>query len=1072
MMTETVASASELAEQAVARARAMVAASHAATTRSEWRRRRRLGRLLRDDAGRRFLLGLTDEVLRAATPAGTVGRLRRLGAPAVLGVADRTLVRAGGLAGRIAPALVARLVEARVRRETAGMVVDAGPGPLARHLARRSAAAVVANVNPLGEAVLSDAEADQRFDLLLATMRRPDVHYVSVKVSAIVAGIDVLAFDAEVARIVARLRVLYRHAAREAVFVNLDMEEYRDLAVTVAAFTTVLVEASLLNLDAGIVLQAYLPDAHREAAQLCAWANERRRAGGGRLKIRIVKGANLAMERVEAELAGWEQAPYASKVETDASFKRLLDEVLTAGDPDAVEVGVASHNVFDVAWALERRGRDPRPARIGLEMLEGMAPAEARVAQDQAGGIVLYTPVVQRRDFDAALAYLSRRLEENSAPENYLRALFDIVPGSPELDGQEQRFRQAVAAMATVSDQPRRAPSPRRGEPGRFHNEPDTDFTSPDARAAVRDALATPPVPPAWDVIDHIAAIDHAVSRARQAAQVAPSTHERRGWLAAVAEVVVAERFGTVALMAGVTAKTVREGDVEVSEAADFARYCAASTLTIDELARDGVHAEPLGVVVVAAPWNFPYAIPLGGVVGALAAGNAVILKPAPEAVAVGAHIVDQLHRAGVPVDRVQLVVCPDNEVGQHLVTHPGVDRVVLTGSVETAQRFLAWRPELSLTAETSGKNAIVVTASADLDDVIRDLVRSAFGNAGQKCSAASLAIVEADVLEHTRFVRRLADAVNSLRVGWPSELGTQMGPLIAPPEGKLQRALTTLDEGEEWLVAPRQLDDTGRLWSPGVRVGVRAGSWFHRTECFGPVLGIMRAENLDHAIELQNATDFGLTGGIHALDASEVERWLAGVEVGNAYVNRHITGAIVQRQPFGGWKASSVGGGAKAGGPDWVLGLTRPVARGVVPADSLPAWWRSWYGCEHDPSGLRAESNVLRYRPLRGVVVRHDGGGRLGSLEQAAALTGTPVVWSGPEEPEAALAARLGSLRVERLRLVGVAPGAELLRAAHAAGVAVDRTPVTGHGRVELGRWLAEQSVSITRHRHGHVAG
>src|SRR5690606_21540539 len=213
--------------------------------------------------------------------------------------------------------------------------------------------------------------------------------------------------------------------------------------------------------------------------------------------------------------------------------------------------------------------------------------------------------------------------------------------------------------------------------------------------------------------------------------------------------------------------------------------------------------------------------------------------------------------------------------------------------------------------------------------------VMSAFGHSGQKCSAASLGILVGSAGHSERLLRQLVDAVRSLRVGWPTNLGPTMGPVIAPPEGKLRRALTTLEPGERWLVEPRQLDGTGRLWSPGLKDGVAPGSFFHLTECFGPVLGIMRADTLEEALELQNATAYGLTGGLHSLDEEEIDHWLEHVEVGNAYVNRHITGAIVQRQSFGGWKSSVVGPGAKAGGPnymsqlgDWTLdGLPRRTA-------------------------------------------------------------------------------------------------------------------------------------------------
>ena len=390
--------------------------------------------------------------------------------------------------------------------------------------------------------------------------------------------------------------------------------------------------------------------------------------------------------------------------------------------------------------------------------------------------------------------------------------------------------------------------------------------------------------------------------------------------------------------MARETDKTVREGDPEVSEGIDMARWAATSTHTLDELASDGVACVPLGVVLVAGPWNFPYAIPANGVVGAIAAGNAVILKPAPEALATAAELVRQLHEAGIPDDVVQLVRCPDDEVGRHLVTHEGVDAVVLTGSYDTARLFLDWKPSLRLLAETSGKNAMVITGAADVDLAIKDLVRSAFGHAGQKCSAASLAIVEAELLDDPHFLARLADAVRSLRVGPATDLATMVGPVIHPPDGPLRRALTRLDEGERWLVEPRLVGGDGRLWTPGVRVGVQPGSWFHRTECFGPVLGVMRAGDLDHAIELQNGTDFGLTGGLQSLDPAEIAHWLERVEVGNAYVNRHMTGAIVRRQPFGGWKRSSVGRGAKAGGPDDILRFVRPTVAGP-PVDATASY-------------------------------------------------------------------------------------------------------------------------------------
>jgi RHH-type proline utilization regulon transcriptional repressor/proline dehydrogenase/delta 1-pyrroline-5-carboxylate dehydrogenase len=431
----------------------------------------------------------------------------------------------------------------------------------------------------------------------------------------------------------------------------------------------------------------------------------------------------------------------------------------------------------------------------------------------------------------------------------------------------------------------------------------------------------------------------------------------------------------------------------------------------------------------------------------------------------------------------LQFVACPDTEVGQRLITHPAVDTVVLTGAYDTAQLFLGWKPSLRLLAETSGKNAVVVTAAADVDAAIRDVVRSAFGHAGQKCSAASLCIVEAALYDDPSFLRRLAETVRSVRVGEGADPATMTGPLIAPPQGNLLRALTTLEPGEQWLVEPRQLDDASRLWSPGVRTGVQPGSWFHMTECFGPVLGVMRATDLDDAIALQNATPYGLTGGLQSLDPAEIVHWLDRVEVGNAYVNRHITGAIVQRQPFGGWKRSSIGGAPKAGGPGYVAAFAH-IDRADTAPDTAPDTtldtasftepWRNEFAIELDRSGIAAERNGLRSRPLPHVVVRADAtaaaSGARAVAELAASITGTPTTWSIVDtQTEAALIERLRQLQPTKLR--ALCPISDDLRAAcHALDVTVDESPVTTFGPIELPRWLREQSISETRHRYGRL--
>jgi RHH-type proline utilization regulon transcriptional repressor/proline dehydrogenase/delta 1-pyrroline-5-carboxylate dehydrogenase len=1075
-----------LVERAVELAERLLAASLASATRQEQRRLRRLARLIGDDAGRELVQRLTDDVLRIHDPARAATRFRDVvrscGSLAALGVPDAVGLRLAGRLAPLVPRLMMPVVSWRIRRETEGVVLSAHDPDFARHVARRARERVRLNVNVLGEAILSDAEAETRLRAVRARLARPDVDYVSVKISAVVANLDPIAFDDSLDRVATALRDLYRDALQHSPpkFVNLDMEEYKDLELTVTAFVRVLDEREFGALDAGIVLQAYLPDAHATLEQLGCWALERQQRAGGRIKVRIVKGANLAMERVDAEQHGWVQAPYFTKAEVDASYKALLRSALRAEWSPALRVGVASHNLFDVAWALLLREGLDDPARVEIEMLEGMAPAQARAVNEAAGGLLLYAPVVAPHDLDASIAYLSRRLDENTSPENFLRALFTLRPGTPEFAAEADRFRASVAASHDVSTISHRGdPAERDRSTEEFENEPESDFAVARIRSAARHGTAASPGPFTAD----IAEIDGIMARATAAgAEWASSPlSRRRELLDAIAAAMAAHRFDTMATMAEEAGKTYRESDPEISEATDFARYYGREgTRTIAMLREDGLTVDGRGVVLVVAPWNFPLAIPAGGVLAALAAGNAAILKPAPETRRTAWALVQQLWEAGVPRDLVQFVACDDDDVGRHLVTHPGIDTVVLTGSYETAMLFHSWKPEMRLLAETSGKNSIVVTAAADMDAALRDIVRSAFGHAGQKCSAASLAIVEASVYDSGPFRARLREAVRSVVVGWPSAPATMMGPLISPPSGPLERALTQLDAGEEWLIEPRPLDDGGpdgsRVWSPGVKVGVRPGCWFHMTECFGPVLGLMRADDLDHALTLQNATRFGLTGGIHSLDPAEVRHWLDHVQVGNAYVNRHITGAVVRRQPFGGWKRSSVGGGPKAGGPHYVTAMCRisaPAPDRERAEGSFATWWSEWFGREHDPTMMRSERNLLRYRPLDGVLLRVDDdvpAEAVAVAEKASSRCGVRLVRSSAaDESEDELLARVTAEGVERVRLLSpISPAGRLTLLER--GVGIDDSAISGHGWVELARWLREQSISESTHRYGRI--
>lgn len=1066
----------EVASATAALAEDLLRAALAQRTATEGAQARRMAGLISDPAAKALSMAMTDRIIRSSDAVraarGWRAVLSCFGVPQGFGWIDRSMLRVGALASRILPSVVMTAVQQRLRADSRGVILPAESAPLAAYLAERRADGTRVNVNQLGEAILGEEEAGRRLDAVLALLARPDIDYVSVKISAIFSQIHLLAWDATLAEVKARLRKLYRAAAPGGKFVNLDMEEYRDLALTVAAFREVLDEPEFHSLSAGIVLQAYLPDSNAAQRELTGWAKQRVAPGGAKIKVRLVKGANLAMETVEAELHGWNAAPYPTKEDTDANFRRMLEYACQPENAAAVRVGVGSHNLFDVALALVLREANGVRDAVEIEMLEGMADHQARAVRDEAGGLLVYAPLVHDADLGSALAYLIRRLDENTAPGNFLSDLFALAPGSAAWERQKARFLRGWDERKTVGSKSRRSNLPCANSDA-FENEPDTDWTQTSNRDAVGRAveifrLSEPPAE--LDAAGISAAL--ATAQAAQPAWEARGDAARAGVLRRCGEVMAAHRMETIAVLRDDGKKAIGEADSEVAEAIDFARYYAATGA-----APADVKAAALGVVVITPPWNFPFAIPCGGVLAALMAGNSVILKPARATIRTAWWLAQQLWEAGVPRDVLQFVVCEDGKTGRALITDPRTAAVVLTGAYETARMFQGWRPSLRLFAETSGKNSLAVSALADRDLAIKDLVRSAFGHAGQKCSAASLGILEAEVYDDPAFRRQLRDAAASLRVGPATDPASIVTPLVSEAGPDLLRALTALEPGETWLLEPRQDANDPCLWSPGIRLGVQPGSWFHRTECFGPVLGLMRARDLDEAVELQNAVAYGLTAGLHSLDESEIAAWRERIEAGNLYINRAITGAIVQRQPFGGWKHSAIGPGSKAGGPNYV-NLFRRCENSAPPdiertSASYRSAWNEHFSQPHDPSALRCESNVFRYRPCRGVVLRLNGTeGNDGTNDPlarlAAELCGVPLEISrATEESDAAFAARLPELakHAEFLRTV-TTPSDEILRAAYAADLNWIDAPLSANGRLELTRWLREQAVSETRHR------
>lgn len=1142
-MTQTFAPANprptQLADDSVALVRKWLATPPSEGAKKGSQSAALLAEVLKDQRGLDFTIGFVDRVVRPENLGVAARNLALLAkqAPTFLPWYMKAGVRLGGIFAPALPAVVVPIARAILRQMVAHLIVDARPAQLGTSIAKLKHDHTRLNINLLGEAVLGDKEADARLAGTKELLERPDVDYVSIKVSSVVSQLNMWAFEESVQKITERLVPLYLSAASgtSAKFINLDMEEHHDLDLTVAVFKRILDRPELKDFEAGIVLQAYLPDALGALQDLTAWTQKRQADGGASIKVRLVKGANLAMERVDAALHGWALATVESKEAADTNYKRCLDWALQPENAAAVRLGVAGHNLFDIAFAhllAQARGVSDR---IEFEMLLGMAEDQAEAVRADVGSLLLYTPVVKPQQFDVAISYLIRRLEENASPENFMSAVFELTANPVLFDREKQRFLDSVAALDAVVPQPNRRQLTDRApqsEPGLFTNADDSDSSLPNIRAWGREVLARVPASELGSAL--VAQSAHTTPEAVEglistalAAQTdwAALGGAGRAQLLRKAAIELAKNRGAlIEVAASETGKTLAEGDVEISEAVDFANFYALGAEQLEAV--QGARFVPSKLTVVTPPWNFPIAITAGSILAPLAAGSAVVVKPAPQAKRCAARVVESLWNAGIPKDILIFADLEEGPIGQSLIAHASVDRVILTGAYETAKLFRSWRNDLPLLAETSGKNAIIVTPSADPDIAAKDVVRSAFGHAGQKCSAASLVMLVGSVAEPDRFRNQLIDAASSLKVGFPDDAETEMGPIIEPAAGKLKSALTTLGEGESWLVEPRQLDAEGRLFSPGVRTGVRPGSYYHLTEFFGPVLGIMTAKTLDEAIELQNASAYGLTAGLHTMDAAELSLWLEKVQAGNLYVNRGITGAIVQRQPFGGWKRSSVGAGAKAGGPNYLmhLGSWEPATlpADLAEAEARPAivqainaasaelseadlaslrravaddqrQWQAEFGIAKDVSGLGVERNVFRYLPVP-VEIRLAGDNSADLIRTAAAgnRAGAKVTVSLAEAPASAVrnaliqlgvtvkieaeadwALRLHGTGSIRVRLIGdadrKAERALLAATEGSPDVAIYAGPVTEAGRVELLPFLHEQAIAITAHRFGN---
>ncbi|MEH1972233.1 MAG: L-glutamate gamma-semialdehyde dehydrogenase [Nostoc sp.] len=832
-------------------------------------------------------------------------------------------------------------------------------------------------IDLLGEAVITEAEAQSYLERYLELMQQlveasknwsaipaideadgeliPKVQ-VSVKLTAFYSQFDPLDAKGSEDKVSDRIRILLRRAKELGAAVHFDMEQYAYKDITFSILKKLLLEEEFRQrTDIGMTIQAYLRDSEQDTKDVISWLKQR----GYPLTIRLVKGAYWDQETIKAAQKHWPQPVYNDKAATDANFETITQLLLE--NHQYVYSAIGSHNVrsHSRAIAIAESLNVPR-RRFELQVLYGMGDKVAKALVDRGYRVRVYCPY---GELLPGMAYLIRRLLENTANSSFLRQNLENRP-------IEELLAPPVVKDAENQNFP---PSPRPPVPvsSSFLGAADTDYAEEEVRTkaaqafqSVRQQLGKTYLPlingeyvnpPEFvdslnpsnfsQVVGKVGLIS--VEQAEQAMQAAKAAFP--GWKKTPAkqradilrkagdlmELRRAELSVWIVLEVG---KPVKEADGEVSEAIDFCRYYADEIERLDEGVNYDIPGEtnryiyqPRGIAVVISPWNFPLAIACGMTVAALVSGNCTLLKPAETSSVIAAKLTEILVDAGFPKGVFQYVPGKGSQVGAYLVNHPDTHVIAFTGSQEVGCRIYAEAATLKpgqkhmkrVIAEMGGKNAIIVDESADLDQAVVGVVQSAFGYSGQKCSAASRVIVMQPIYD--AFVQRLVEATKSLNIGEAELPSTQVGPVIdANARDRIQKYIEIGRQSAEValeLTAPKQ----GYFIGPVIFSEVSPNAVISQEEIFGPVLAVIRVKDFPEALAVANGTNFALTGGLYSRTPSHIQQAQVEFEVGNLYINRNITGAIVGRQPFGGFKLSGVG--SKAGGPDYLLQFLEPRA-------------------------------------------------------------------------------------------------------------------------------------------------
>jgi RHH-type proline utilization regulon transcriptional repressor/proline dehydrogenase/delta 1-pyrroline-5-carboxylate dehydrogenase len=880
--------------------------------------------------------------------------------------------------------LVAWTTKFNARRLARRFIAGSNVEEALQAIARQRKQKMAFTIDLLGEAVLTEKEAEEYQHMYLElvagltdtvnrwptisqidedhTGRLPPVN-ISVKLSSLYSQFDPIDPAGTSEAVKNRLRPILRLIKNGDAFVNIDMEQFSYKDITLRIFQEIFMEPEFRDWPhVGIAIQAYLRSCRDDLKQLADWVIER----GTPVWVRLVKGAYWDYETAISAQNDWPPPVWLNKWESDVNYELLTHFLME--NHTLLRPAIGSHNIRSIAHALalaEHVGLPPKA--LEFQLLYGMADPIKKVLVDMGQRVRVYTPYGQLLP---GMAYLVRRLLENTANDSFLRASFieriseDKLLMNPLVHGQQQHHaKNGHGNGHTEPAQPLRP---------KFVNTPLIDFSQAEGRAAMQEALkdvgkqlgreyplridgrlitterkldSLNPSHKAQVVgRSCLATKEHATQAIAAATKAFPAWRDtpvsrRANLLRKAADVMLRRRYEMAAWMVYECGKPWREADADVCEAMDFLRYYAMEMERLNDPQRRNVPGEeneyfyePRGVTVVIGPWNFPLAIPTGMVAAALVTGNTVILKPAEQSPVILAKVMEIFNEAGLPPGVLHFLPGVGEEIGPTLVQHPDVNLIVFTGSRQVGLLINKQAAETPpnqpfvkrVITEMGGKNAIIVDDDADLDMAVAGVVASAFGYAGQKCSAGSRAIVLEPLYD--QFLSRLVEMTKSLKVGPADDPTFAMGPVI--DEEARQRILSYIAKGKEEakLVYAGELGnlaDEGFFVAPHIFADVKPTAVIAQEEIFGPVLAVIKAKDLTEALAIANGTPYALTGGLFSRSPANIQRVRREFRVGNLYINRKITGALVDRQPFGGFKLSGIG--SKAGGPDYLLQFVNP---------------------------------------------------------------------------------------------------------------------------------------------------